>query len=302
MAQQPFLYKHVKEKTDKFLNSESFECETANVKIIGEIGINHNGDVETAKKLIDVAVHCGCDYVKFQKRTPDVCVPEHKKETPRETPWAGEITYLNYKYDVEFEKEEYDEIDRYCREKGIGWFASVWDPQSVEFMTQYTDIGKIPSAHLTNDEVLINTRDAFETMIVSTGMSTQDQVDHAMNLVRPDVVMHSVSAYPTKVDEMNLEYVTFLKNRYPFAEVGYSGHELGIVSSAASVALGATWVERHITLDKEMWGSDQAISLEPNELQELVYNIRTVEKSLGGNHERSLLHSEVSKQKSLRKK
>lgn len=270
------------------------------IKIIAEAGINHNGSVETAKKLIDAAVDAGCDYVKFQKRTPDICVPEHKKSEPRDTPW-GTLPYIEYKHKIEFGREEYEEIDAYCRENGIGWFASVWDIPSVQFMSEFTDIGKIPSAHLTNDPVLRATRKAFDTMIVSTGMSTQKQIDHAMDLVRPDVIMHSVSSYPTEVSELNLEYISFLKARYPYAEVGYSGHEMGVVASSASVALGATWVERHITLDKTMWGSDQAISLEPDELKELTKNIRTVQAAMGGNQERGLLRSEMKKQKSLRK-
>ena len=172
-------------------------------KIIAEIGINHNGDINTAKQLIDVAVVADCDYVKFQKRNPDICVPEHQKSVMRDTPW-GKMTSLEYKYRVEFGKKEYDEIDRYCKEKGIGWFASVWDTDSVNFMKQYTGIAKIPSALITDNNLCRYSRDNFDTILISTGMSDQREVDLAIHHSKPDVVFHTNSTYRSPVSELNL--------------------------------------------------------------------------------------------------
>jgi len=268
------------------------------VKVIGEIGINHNGDLGLCKKIIDAAVLAGCDYVKFQKRNPDVCVPEEQKLKPKSTPW-GEMTYLDYKYRVEFGKEEYDEIDRYCKEKGIGWFASVWDKDSVDFMSQYNNISKIPSALITNKELVEYARNKFDYLIISTGMSTEDEIEKAVEYSSPDVIMHTNSTYPSPINELNLEYITWLKNKYN-KEVGYSGHEYGLVTTFATIPMGVTWIERHITLDRTLWGSDQVASVEPAGLIKLVKGIRDIEKSLGGNSERKLLQSELSKRKSLR--
>jgi len=268
------------------------------VKIIGEIGINHNGDLDLCKRIIDAAVLAGCDYVKFQKRNPDVCVPEEQKSKPKSTPW-GEMTYLDYKYKVEFGKEEYDEIDRYCKEKGIGWFASVWDKDSVDFMSQYNNISKIPSALITNKELVEYARSKFDYLIISTGMSTEDEIEKAVEYSSPDVIMHTNSTYPSPINELNLEYITWLKNKYN-KEVGYSGHEYGLVTTFATIPMGVTWIERHITLDRTLWGSDQVASVEPAGLIKLVKGIRDIEKSLGGNSERKLLQSELSKRKSLR--
>lgn len=293
-------YSQISEKIDKFLSNTNPPEKEGNVSVVGEIGINHNGDVETAKKLIDVAEASGCDYVKFQKRDPDVCVPEHKKSDLRETPW-GELKYIDYKYKVEFDKEEFQEIDEYCENKNLDWFSSVWDLPSVQFMSEFSKIGKIPSAHLNNDPVLEATRNSFEKMIISTGMSTQEQINHAVDISNPDVIMHSVSSYPTNVDNISLEYIKYLRQTFSRKEIGYSGHEKGVVSSAAAVALGVDWIERHITLDKDMWGSDQSLSLEPDELKELVENIRKVESAMGGNEPREILPSEKEKKKSLRK-
>ena len=268
------------------------------VKVIGEIGINHNGDLDLCKRIIDAAVLAGCDYVKFQKRNPDVCVPEEQKSKPKSTPW-GEMTYLDYKYKVEFGKEEYDEIDRYCKEKGIGWFASVWDKDSVDFMSQYNNISKIPSALITNKELVEYARSKFDYLIISTGMSTEDEIEKAVEYSSPDVIMHTNSTYPSPINELNLEYITWLKNKYN-KEVGYSGHEYGLVTTFATIPMGVTWIERHITLDRTLWGSDQVASVEPAGLIKLVKGIRDIEKSLGGNSERKLLQSELSKRKSLR--
>jgi N-acetylneuraminate synthase len=268
------------------------------VNIIGEIGINHNGDVEICKRIIDSAVLAGCDYVKFQKRNPDVCVPENQKNKLKSTPW-GEMTYLDYKYKVEFEKKEYDEIDKYCKSKGIKWFASVWDKDSVDFMSKYSNITKIPSALITNKELITYARKKFDYLIISTGMSNEKEIEECVLNCDPDVIMHTNSTYPSPIDELNLDYITWLKNKYK-KEVGYSGHEYGLVTTFATVPLGVTWIERHITLDRTMWGSDQLASVEPAGLFKLVKGVRDIEKSLGGNEERKLLKSELSKLKSLR--
>ena len=270
-----------------------------NVKIIAEIGINHNGDLNIAKKLIDVVSAAGCDYVKFQKRNPDVCVPEEQKPKPKSTPW-GEITYLEYKYKVEFGKEEYDEIDRYCKERGIGWFASVWDIDSVDFMANYGNITKIPSALITNKKLVEYARNKFDYLIISTGMSTEDEIETAAKCSNADVIMHTNSTYPSPVNELNLEYIYWLKNKYG-KEVGYSGHEYGLVTTFATIPMGVTWVERHITLDRTMWGSDQSASIEPTGLFKLVKGIRDIEGALGGNSKRQILPSELKKLKTLRK-
>ncbi len=268
------------------------------VKIIGEIGINHNGDLNLCKRLIDAAAVAGCDYVKFQKRNPDVCVPEEQKSKLKSTPW-GDMTYLEYKYKVEFGKEEYDEIDRYCKEKGIGWFASVWDSDSVNFMTQYTDITKIPSALITDKELPQYARENFNKLIISTGMSTEEEIEQCIKQCNPDIIMHTNSTYPSPINELNLEYIHWLKKHGK--EVGYSGHEYGLVTTFATIPMGVTWIERHITLDRTMWGSDQLASVEPGGLIKLVKGIRDIEKALGGNSERILLNSELLKLKILRK-
>ena len=269
-----------------------------NVKVIGEIGINHNGDLNVCKRLIDAAVIAGCDYVKFQKRNPDVCVPEEQKSKLKSTPW-GDMTYLEYKHKVEFGKEEYDEINRYCTEKGIGWFASVWDKDSVDFMAEYNNITKIPSALITNKELIEYARRRFEYLIISTGMSTENEIEVAIEQCDPDVIMHTNSTYPSPVNELNLEYIHWLKDKYK-KEVGYSGHEYGLVTTFATIPMGVTWIERHITLDRTMWGSDQLASVEPSGLIKLVKGIRDIEKAMGGNCERVLMDSELSKRKSLR--
>ena len=269
------------------------------VKIISEIGINHNGDVEIAKKIIDVSAAAGCDYVKFQKRTPDICVPEDQKNKIRSTPW-GKMKYIDYKKKIEFNKEEYDKIYSYCNSKDIECFASVWDLPSVDFMKQYTDIGKIPSALITNHELCIAARKAFKTLIISTGMSNEKEIEDCIKICNPDVVMHTNSAYPSKYEELNLNYIKFLTSKYPDRQIGYSGHEYGLVSTYAAVALGSSWIERHVTLDRTMWGSDQTASVEPIGIMKLVKGIRTIEKSLGELAPREVLGSELEKRKSLR--
>jgi len=268
--------------------------------IIAEIGINHSGSVETAKRLIEVAHSAGCSHAKFQKRNPDVCVPEWKKRVSRKTPW-GEMDYIDYKYAIEFQEREFDEIFDFCTNLGIECFASVWDLDSVDFMANYTSIGKIPSAHLTNTKLVEYARSQFETLIVSTGMSTEHEILEMLDTVDPNVVMHSVSSYPTDISDLNLRYIPHLARMGSF-DVGYSGHEMELETVAASVALGATWIERHVTLDKESWGSDQSSSLEPQEVFRMVEIARNIEKALGQDRPRRVLDCEKDKKASLRGK
>tara|TARA_R110002020_G_scaffold78506_4_gene197418 strand:- start:336 stop:1175 length:840 start_codon:yes stop_codon:yes gene_type:complete len=271
--------------------------------VIAEIGINHNGSLELAKRLIDSANIAGCDYVKFQKREPDICVPEAQRDKLRETPW-GTMKYIDYKKRIEFGKEEYDEIDRYCKQQGIKWFASVWDLPSTDFMASYTNIGKIPSALITDLELLKYAREKFEFLIISTGMSTEEEIEDAIYAGNPDVIMHTNSSYPSKYEELNLNYIKHLVKKYPDASIGYSGHEYGLVTTFAAVVLGAEWIERHITLDRTMWGSDQASSVDPVGTIKLLRGLRIIEKSLGDENqtERVLYPSELAKRKSLRGK
>tara|TARA_Y100000034_G_C6897095_1_gene413826 strand:- start:1384 stop:2208 length:825 start_codon:yes stop_codon:yes gene_type:complete len=252
------------------------------VHIIAEIGINHNGDLDMAKKLIDMAAMAGCDSVKFQKRNPDVCVPEHQKKVLRDTPW-GTMSYLGYKQRIEFDKESYDEIDVHCRQVGIEWSASPWDLGSLEFLAQY-DLPyiKIPSAMLTNHELLKAARKTGKKVILSTGMSTIEEIDEAVEILKGSefALLHCNSTYPAKLKELNLKCIQTLKERYG-CEVGYSGHEFRLGTSVACVYLGATIIERHITLDRQMWGTDQLSSVEPQGLIKLVRGVRELEVSLG---------------------
>jgi len=268
-------------------------------KVIAEIGINHNGDVDIAKKLIDVASVAGCDYVKFQKRNPDVCVPDEQKTKIRNTPW-GEMSYLEYKHRLEFDNNEYDELFSYADKKGIGMFASVWDEDSVDFLRHYTSIMKIPSALITNDGLLSYARDRSDYLMISTGMSDEDEIDHAVSIGSPDLIFHTNSAYPSPIGDLNLNYIEWLSDKYSTAEIGYSGHEFGLVTTWAAVVKGASWVERHITLDRTMWGSDQMSSVEPHGLIKLVKGLRSIEDSLGDGGPRKVFDSELSKRESLR--
>lgn len=271
------------------------------VKIIAEAGINHNGSVGIAKKLIDISAFSGCDYVKLQKRTPDICVPENQKSVLRDTPW-GVMKYLDYKKKIEFGKEEYDELHSYANDKGIEIFASVWDKPSVDFMKRYGGPMKIGSALITNLDLCRYARDNTDQLIISTGMSTEQEVEECMEACNPDVIMHTNSSYPTAVEDIKLEYISWMRKRWGNCEVGYSGHEFGLSTTFASVALGATWVERHITIDRDMWGSDQRSSVEPVGLIKLVKGIRDIEKALGGYGPRHCNGSELLKRKSLRGK
>ena len=268
-------------------------------KIIAEIGINHNGCVDTAKKLIDVAAVSGCDFVKFQKRNPDVCVPEKQKSKIKNTPW-GDMTYLDYKHRTEFGKDEYDELFSYSETKNIGIFSSVWDKDSVDFMAEYTPVMKVPSALITNHELLKYAREKSDYLMISSGMSTEEEICKSVAIGNPDLIFHTNSTYPSPTDELNLEYINWLRVKYPSKDIGYSGHEYGLVTTFASVAMGATWVERHITLDRTMWGSDQMASVEPIGLMKLVNGIRNIDKALGSGGPRKLLNSELEKRQSLR--
>lgn len=243
--------------------------------VVAEIGINHNGDMGIAKKLIDVAVLAGCDAVKFQKRTPELCVPPEQRELLRETPW-GLITYLDYRHKVEFDEAAYAEIDRYCREKGIVWFASPWDEPSVDFLERFEPVAyKVASASLTDHSLLKAMNDTGRPVVLSTGMSTMDEIRAAVDQLDRDrlIITHATSSYPCPPEELNLRMISTLQEEFG-VPVGYSGHETGLSTTIAAVAMGACLVERHITLDRAMWGTDQAASVEPAGLMRLVRDIR----------------------------
>ena len=249
--------------------------------VVAEIGINHNGDVEIAKKLIDVAVASGCQAVKFQKRTIKVVYAAEELAYPRESPFG--TTNGDLKYALEFGLEQYRQIDCHCRQKGIDWFASCWDEASVDFIDQFSvSCYKIASASLTDDNLLRHTRAKGHPILLSTGMSTLEQIDHAVEVLGKQdlVLLHTCSAYPAKYEELNLRVIPMLRERYGIP-VGYSGHETGLSTSIVTIALGACVVERHITLDRAMWGSDQAASVEPQGFAHMVRDIRLVETALG---------------------
>ena len=273
------------------------------VKIISEIGINHNGSIEKCKELIMLSKVAGCNYVKIQKRNPDKCVPEEQKNKLKKTPW-GEMTYLNYKHKIEFNESEIKELIQYGKSVGIELFASVWDLDSVELMAKYTKISKIPSALITDLELCKAARKAFDILIISTGMSTEEEVEKCVEVCSPDVIMHTNSTYPCPAEDLNLRYMEYLKDKWSKnAEIGYSGHEYGLITTFAAVAIGAKWVERHVTLDRNMWGSDQSSSIEPSGLIKLVKGIRDIEKAtqyLPG--PRKQFEGENEKKKSLRPK
>lgn len=270
--------------------------------IIAEIGINHNGSMDIAKKLIDVAAVAGCDAVKFQKRNPDVCVPEHQKGVMRETPW-GTMTYLEYKYKVEFEKEEYDEIDSYCKQRGIDWSASPWDLDSLRFLDQYDlPFIKMPSAMMTNEPLMRAAAKTGKKIIFSSGMSTLEETDKAVAWMREEgadfALLHCNSAYPAPLADLNLSCIKTLKDRYD-CEVGYSGHEFRLGTTVAAVYLGASILERHITLDRSMWGSDHLSSVEPQGLIKLVSGVRELELAFGDGVKR-VTDGELPSRKKLR--
>lgn len=290
--------------------------------IIAEIGINYayGNDVssfmDNAKRLIDVAIESGVDYVKFQKRDPELCVPRAEWDKVKSVPWRKQpTTYLQYKKDIEFSYDQYLEIDDYVSDRQIGWFSSVWDVESVDQMARFKTnlpngkrgtILKVPSALITDLTLLEKARDSSDLLIISTGMSTQEEIDTAIQVCRPDVVMHTNSSYPSHVEELRLDYITYLNhisNGHDFEnrfDVGYSGHEFGLTTTVAAYVLGAKWIERHITLDRSLWGSDQMASVEPQGLSKLVKSLRDVSLARGGYGPREVFGSELEKRKSLR--
>lgn len=268
--------------------------------IIAEIGINHNGSIDLAKEMIRSAHKTGANAVKFQKRNPEECVPPAQRDKKRETPW-GYISYMEYRYKVEFGEEEYWEIDSVCKELGIDWFASCWDKTSVDFMEEYDPICyKMPSALITNKELLLYLKKTRRPLILSTGMSTISEIRQAVELVGTDklAIAHCTSSYPARLEELNLRMILTLRKMYD-CPIGYSGHEVGLTTSVAAVALGACFVERHFTMDRASWGSDQAASVEPTGFARLIKDIRSVETALG-NGEKLVYESEIEMRKRLR--
>jgi N-acetylneuraminate synthase len=271
------------------------------VYIIAEIGINHNGEVEIAKKLIDEAVRAGCDAVKFQKRTPEICVPRDQWDKERETPW-GRMTYIDYKKRIEFEEAEYAAIDTYCKQAGIDWFASCWDQPSVDFIEQFNPVMyKMASASLTDISLLQKVQATGKPMMISTGMSTLEEIESAVESLGQQnlLIAHSTSAYPCKPEELNLRMITTLRQMYPNVPIGYSGHETGLATTETTIALGACFIERHFTLDRAMWGTDHAASVEPEGFRRLVRNIREIEIALGDGVKR-VYESEMEPRRRLR--
>lgn len=270
--------------------------------IVAEIGINHNGSLEIVKKLIDIALNAGCDAVKFQKRTIETVYTPEELSRPRESIFG--ITNGDLKKGLELGEREYKEINRYCREKGILWFASCWDEESVDFIDKFDPpCYKIASPCLTDDSLLKYTRSKGKPIILSTGMSTMGQIRHAVNILgeKDLAILHCVSTYPSENNEINLKVIITLKEQFTEAPIGYSGHERGVNISIMAVALGASIVERHITVDRTIWGSDQAASIEPKGLQLLVRNIRMFEEAKGDGIKR-ILNSEIPIINKLRRK
>lgn len=272
------------------------------VYIVAEIGINHNGSLEHAKKMIQGAVLAGCDAVKFQKRTPELCVPRDQWDIERDTPW-GRMRYIDYRHKVEFGQADYEQIDDFCRRLGIQWFVSCWDEASVDFIEPFDPpCHKVASALLTDMGLLRRLKRTGRPIMISTGMSTTHEIDRAVEELGPEqlLIAHSTSAYPCPLEALNLRMISTLKGRYPHCPIGYSGHEPGLAPTQAAVALGATFVERHITLDRAMWGSDQAASVEIPGLMKLVSNIRDIGASLGDGVKR-VYDCELSAMRKLRR-
>jgi len=269
--------------------------------VIAEIGINHNGDLSIAKNLIDATLKSGGDAVKFQKRTVDIVYTEEELARPRENPFGP--TNGDLKRGLEFSLEEYSEIDRYCAEKEILWFASCWDEESVDFIEQFNPpCYKIASASLTDDDLLRHHRNTGRPIVLSTGMSTLEQVDHAVEVLGTNdlVLMHTTSTYPAEPEELNLLAIQTLRERYNIP-IGYSGHEVGLAASLAARAMGACVIERHITLGRAMWGSDQAASVEPQGIARLVKDIRQIEIAMGDGVKR-IIDREIPIMEKLRRK
>lgn len=272
------------------------------VFVIAEIGINHNGDLDIAKKMIVGAKYAGCDAVKFQKRTPELCVPKDQWNIERDTPW-GRMTYIDYRHKVEFNEKDYEVLDKFCKDLDIIWFASCWDEPSVDFIEKFNPpLYKTPSASLTDLELLAKHKKLNKPVIMSTGMSTMEEIEKAVEFFGKEnlLLAHATSAYPCKLEELNIKMITTLRNKYQDVPIGYSGHEVGLAPTWAAVALGANFVERHITLDRAMWGTDQAASVEVGGIQRLVSNIRDIEISLGDGIKK-VYESELSSIKKLRR-
>ena len=251
--------------------------------VIAEIGLNHNGSLEKALQLVEEAVKAGCDAVKFQKRTPEVSTPRDQWDKMRETPW-GTMSYIDYRYKVEFGVEEYRAIDALCKQKGIIWFASCWDEESVDFLEQFDPaIYKAASAALTDLPLLNKKMATGKPLIISTGMSTMEEITAAVDYIGTErlLIAHSTSSYPAPIAELNLRMINTLQAKYPDVPIGYSGHETGLATTLAAVVTGATFIERHFTLDRAMWGSDQAASVEPVGMAKLVKDIRDIELAMG---------------------
>ena len=269
--------------------------------VIAEIGINHNGDLDVAKQLIKMSAEAGCDAVKFQKRTPELCVPLDQRNIMRETPW-GQMTYMDYRYKVEFDEEQYQELADFAAKLNVHLFASPWDVDSVDFMVKMKHpVIKIPSASITDIELLAKIASTKLPVIMSTGMSTVEQIDKAVSVLNKEnlLIAHSTSAYPCDPKELNLRMIPVLAERYQ-VPIGYSGHETGLQTTVAAVTLGACFVERHVTIDRAMWGSDQSASVEPPGVQRLVRDIRTVEEALGDGVKK-VYESELKPMSRLRK-
>jgi len=274
------------------------------INLVAEIGINHNGSLQVAFELIRIAKEAGFDYVKFQKRCPDICVPEHQKNIIKETIW-GNMLYVDYKEKIELDLYDYEQINKFCEKIGMKWFTSVWDMESAcdIYMVNNT-IVKIPSAKINDVQLLEYCREYFDNVIISTGMSNEADIQKAVVISRPDVIMHSVAVYPTPVEMTRIGYVTWLVENYRdkglCKQVGYSGHDKDIGVAIAAILLGAEWIEKHITLSNYMFGSDQKISLEPKEMFEFVKVVRSLEKIMKGNEPREILDEELEKLEQLR--
>lgn len=273
--------------------------------LIGEIGINHNGDIEIIKKLIDASYAIGWNCIKLQKRNPDICIPENQKEEMRSTPW-GEMTYLEYKKKIELNNDQYNLINDYChsKEHPIDWSASVWDLDSLEFLLKYNvPFIKIPSAMITNINLIKEASKSNKPIILSTGMSTLEEIDIAVNEISKNThnlcILHSNSCYPAKTKDLNLSLIPFYMKRYRYT-IGYSGHEYTVEPSVIAAALGAKIVERHITLDKELWGTDQKSSLSITGMDRLYNRIKDAHLSIG-KPEKVVTKDEIKIRKKLRK-
>ncbi len=270
--------------------------------IIAEIGINHNGDINLAKQLIFAAKEAGCDAVKFQKREPEICVPKDQWHIERDTPW-GRMDYISYRHKIEFSFDEFAELNDYCKSLDLIWFASCWDEVSVDFIEAFDPpIYKSASASLMDIELLAKMKSTHKPLIVSTGMSTLDDIHAVLDQIGKDNVLlaHATSAYPCPIEDLNLKMISTFQKLFPDNIIGYSGHETGLSTTLAAVTLGAKFVERHFTLDRAMWGSDQSASVEPVGMQRLVRDIRANEKAFGDGIKK-IYPSEYSSMDKLRK-